>query len=66
MKPKIDLNEIPDEIKNFRVLAEQRIAAADDGLERLKVFADCWREEQDLWAKAYPERAEAFNAMLGT
>lgn len=64
MKPKINLNEIPAEIQAFRKEAQDRISAADPGVDRLKVFADCWREEQELWIKAYPDRAEAFKEIM--
>lgn len=64
MKQKIDLNQIPVEIQDFRVAAQKRIEAADPGVDRLKVFADCWKEEQDLWIKAYPDRAEEFKKIM--
>jgi len=64
VKPKINLNEIPAEIQEFRKAAQERVSAADPGVDRLKVFADCWREEQELWIKAYPDRAEAFKEIM--
>ena len=64
MKPKVTLNEVPVEIQEFRVKAQERISAADPGVDRLKVFADCWKEEQDLWLKSYPDRAAAFEEIM--
>ena len=64
MKPKINLNEVPVEVQEFRKVAQERISAADPGVDRLKVFAGCWKEEQELWIKAYPDRAEAFKEVM--
>ena len=57
-KPKINLEETPLEVIQFRKSAEKRIAAAEEGLPRMKVFSECWHEEQEIWLRLHPERQQ--------
>jgi hypothetical protein len=58
------LDEVPEIIAKHRSEAEKRLNDTDDALDKLKLFAVLWEEEQKLWEQSHAERKEIFQKNL--
>jgi len=63
MKHKSNLESLPTQIQEHRY-AVQAACLKVAGVERLKLFAEGWQREQEIWAELHPERAKIFEQEL--
>ncbi len=59
-----NLVELPPAVAEFRKTVMAQLQAEETPLAQLKKMSELYKEEEQLWLSAYPERAKDIKALI--